>query len=73
MNILIVDDEPNILRTTSIALTIIAAEQSSGASVLDRVIDAPDAPAEDAAPAPDLGEDLLPPSNDDAPLLPSGN
>ena len=57
---------------TSIALTLIAADQSAGSSVLDRVTDAP-ATADDAAPAPSLGEDLLPPSSDEAPLVPSGN
>lgn len=57
---------------TSITLTLIAADQSAGASVLDRLGDAP-ASTGDTAPAPSLGEDLLPPSSDDAPLLPSGN
>ena len=56
---------------TSIALTLIAADQSAGASVLDRLGDAP-APA-DAPATPDLGDSLLPPSSDDAPLVPSGN
>ncbi len=55
---------------TSIALTIIAAEKSAGASVLDRLTDAP---ASAPAATPDLGENLLPPSSDDAPLVPSGN
>jgi preprotein translocase subunit SecG len=57
---------------TSIALTIIAAEQSAGISVIDRLGTAPvEAPA---ASTPDLGSDLLPPSpTDGAPLLPSGN
>lgn len=56
---------------TSIALTIIAAEKSAGASVVDRLGDAPavEAPASSAA---DLGTDLLPPSADDgAPLVPA--
>ena len=54
---------------TSIALTIIAAEQSAGASVVDRLTDTPG-----ATPAtPDLGDSLLPPSTDEAPLVPSGN
>ncbi len=57
--------------TTSIALTIIAADKSSGASVLDRLGDAP--AADTGTPSPDLGTDLLPPSADDAPLVPSGN
>jgi preprotein translocase subunit SecG len=60
---------------TSVALTIIAAENSAGASVIDRLQAAPvadTAPASDAAPA--LGTDLLPPSpTDGAPLVPSGN
>ncbi len=59
---------------TSIGLTIIAAEKSAGASVVDRLVDtAPvETPAEDAGTA--LGSDLLPPSAEgDAPLLPSGN
>jgi len=55
---------------TSIALTIIAAENSAGASVLDRITDAP-APE---APAPaDLGDNLLPPAPGTAePLVPAG-
>lgn len=57
---------------TSITLTIIAAKNSAGSSVLDRITDAPatqEVPAEDA---PALGEDLLPPSADDtAPLTPT--
>ena len=55
---------------TSMTLTIFAAQNSAGSSVLDRV---EDAPAEDSAPAPALpgGDDLLPPSQDDtAPLAP---
>ena len=55
---------------TSISLTIIAAQKSSGASVLDRVGGAP-AQSDDAA-TPDLGDSLLPPSSDDAPLVPTG-
>jgi len=54
---------------TSIALTIIAANNSASSSVLDRLGDVP--AAEGATP--DLGNDLLPPSEDDAPLVPSGN
>jgi len=53
---------------TSIGLTIIAADQSAGASVVDRIVDAP---AQGSA-TPDLGDSLLPPSSDDAPLVPSG-
>lgn len=55
---------------TSIALTIIAAEKSAGASVIDRLGAAP-AAVEDAI-SPDLGESLLPPAADDAPLVPAG-
>lgn len=57
---------------TSIALTIIAAEKSAGASVLDRVGDAPAAATQSDDPA-DLGEGLLPPAADSAPLVPSAN
>lgn len=59
---------------TSIALTIIAAEKSAGASVLDRLTDQPviEEPAAGGADS-GLGTDLLPPSADDgAPLVPSG-
>lgn len=55
---------------TSIALTIIAAEKSAGASVVDRLIDAP-AAAEQTT-TPDLGDNLLPPAASDAPLVPAG-
>ena len=56
---------------TSIALTLIAASNSSNSSVVDRI----DIPTEssDGAPLPDLGESLLPPSSDDAPLVPSAD
>lgn len=53
---------------TSIAMTIIAAEKSAGASVLDRLGDAPapvTAPLAPLAP----GSDLLPPT-DSGPLVP---
>jgi preprotein translocase subunit SecG len=58
---------------TSIALTIIAAENSAGSSVVDRITDAP--AADPASPAiPDLGEgSLLPPTDGAAePLVPAG-
>ena len=62
------------LFATSITLTIIAAQGSSGGSVLDRFSDRP--PASEA-PAPDLpqtGGDLLPPSpGDNAPLVPQAD
>lgn len=53
---------------TSIALTIIAAEKSAGSSVVDRITDAPVA---EAPATPDLGTDLLPPADGEAPLLPA--
>lgn len=55
---------------TSIALTIIAANNSAGASVLDRIGGLP--PVEEST-TPDLGDELLPPTDSDAPLVPSGN
>ena len=58
---------------TSIALTIIAAQNAAGSSVLDRIIDAP-APAVREPDQPISGEDLLPPSADDtAPLTPTAD
>ena len=57
---------------TSITLTIIAAQNSAGASVIDRLGDVP-LTDENGVATPDLGESLLPPSSDDAPLVPSGN
>lgn len=55
---------------TSIALTIIAADKSAGASVIDRLGDAPVAEDTDTS---GLGDSLLPPSSDDAPLVPSSD
>lgn len=56
---------------TSIALTLIAANNTAGSSVVDRLgVDS--VPAE-AGDVPDLGGSLLPPAADDAPLLPSGD
>jgi len=57
---------------TSIALTIIAAQNSADSSVLDR-LGAPaveDDAAPDETPTFPSGEDLLPPSVDGAPALP---
>ena len=57
---------------TSITLTILAAANTEGASVVDRVTDAP-APVEDVAPEESgtSGEELLPPAPvGDAPLVP---
>ena len=57
---------------TSITLTIIAAQNAAGSSVIDRI---QDAPAQAETPAlPDLGDSLLPPSADDnAPLVPQAD
>ncbi len=57
---------------TSLALTIIAARNASGTSVLDRITDAP-APA--TQPAPEATEDapLTPGVDADAPLTPSAD
>ncbi len=56
---------------TSISLTIIAAQKSSGGSVIDRLADAP-APAAAEVEAPTT--DLLPPAEgDNAPLVPSAD
>ncbi|PJI91233.1 preprotein translocase subunit SecG [Yoonia maricola] len=54
---------------TSIALTLIAASNTAGSSVVDQLgID----PGSDAPLLPDLGDSLLPPSlGDDDPLVPS--
>ncbi|MEL7212862.1 MAG: preprotein translocase subunit SecG [Pseudomonadota bacterium] len=59
---------------TSIALTIIAAQNSAGSSVVDRLGVQIDGGAdEETAPVPD-GESLLPPSaGDNAPLVPSAD
>ena len=59
--------------TTSIILTIIAAEKSAGSSVVDRLGTQPAAeePQDSTAPALPAGEDLLPPAEgDNAPLVP---
>ncbi|THD84601.1 preprotein translocase subunit SecG [Aliigemmobacter aestuarii] len=54
---------------TSITLTIIAAKNSAGSSVVDQI--GGEAPAPATAPvAPSLGTDLLPPSDPTAPLTP---
>jgi preprotein translocase subunit SecG len=59
---------------TSIMLTIIAAENSAGGSVVDRITDAPAAPATETPALPGLdGESLLPPAPGGAePLIPAG-
>ncbi|WIY23548.1 preprotein translocase subunit SecG [Parasedimentitalea psychrophila] len=63
--------------TTSITLTILAAQKSAGASVLDRTDAATVTESGDetpAAPTAPLGSDLLPPAEgDNAPLVPSAD
>lgn len=58
---------------TSLALTILAAQNSADTSVLDRLGTAPEAapqtPAQDNGALPS-GDELLPPSIDDGPLVP---
>jgi preprotein translocase subunit SecG len=51
---------------TSIALTVVAAKNSAGQSVLDRVTDVPAV----ETPALPSAEDLLPPATTDAPATP---
>ncbi|MDN5788242.1 preprotein translocase subunit SecG [Pseudorhodobacter sp.] len=52
---------------TSVTLTLLAAQKSSGASVIDQFGGtAPKAPVQEAP----LGKDLLPPTPSDAPLTP---
>ena len=61
------------LFATSLTLTIIAAQSSSGSSVLDRISDRPAAEQVDPT-LPDTGDSLLPPSaGDDAPLVPTAD
>ncbi|UXX84203.1 preprotein translocase subunit SecG [Roseovarius pelagicus] len=57
---------------TSMALTVIAARNAAGSSVLDRIVDSP-APSAAEEETPGLsGGSLLPPAaDDDAPLLPT--
>ncbi|MBS1303920.1 preprotein translocase subunit SecG [Loktanella sp. SALINAS62] len=57
---------------TSIALTIIAAENAAGSSVIDRLIDAPD-PVQSAPALPGDANGLLPPPVGDDALVPSGD
>ncbi|WP_170769367.1 preprotein translocase subunit SecG [Ruegeria lacuscaerulensis] len=59
---------------TSITLTIIAAQKSSGSSVIDRLgVPAP-ASTEESAPAVPSADDLLPPAQgDNAPLIPQAD
>lgn len=56
---------------TSMTLTILAAAKSDSVSVVDRLREAPAAPAETSLPALPDGADLLPPGPaTDAPLVP---
>jgi preprotein translocase subunit SecG len=55
---------------TSITLTLIAANNAAGTSVVDRL---GDAGAQGETTTPDLGGSLLPPTSGDDPLVPSGN
>ncbi|MCY3984115.1 MAG: preprotein translocase subunit SecG [Roseovarius sp.] len=62
------------LFATSLILTVIAAQNSSGASVLDRIVDSPAKVESDVSDLPDAGDGLLPPSADDnAPLTPTAD
>ena len=54
---------------TSLGLTIIAAQNSASSSVLDRITDTQVTEPEQESTLP-LGEDLLPPTAGDAPLVP---
>jgi preprotein translocase subunit SecG len=57
---------------TSITLTIFAAENASGSSVIDRLGVTPPAAEETGRPAIPSGDELLPPApGDDAPLVPT--
>ncbi|MEM6305094.1 MAG: preprotein translocase subunit SecG [Pseudomonadota bacterium] len=60
---------------TSITLTIIVAQQSAGASVIDRLSDVPAPRSQDATSSGEVdGESLLPPADDSsAPLVPSAD
>lgn len=52
---------------TSIAMTVIAAKNSAGTSVVDRIADAP---VQQTAPITPAADDLLPPSAVNAPITP---
>ncbi len=54
---------------TSMALTVVAARNSAGSSVIDRL--GAGAPAESGVPDLPDGESLLPPSAEDEPLAPA--
>lgn len=56
-----------IFLVNSVVLTVIAAQNAGGSSVVDILSDDP---ASDSAPALPSGESLLPPTTGDAPLTP---
>jgi preprotein translocase subunit SecG len=59
---------------TSITLTIIVAQQTAGASVIDRLRDAPVTQSDSNTPSVPAGDDLLPPSADsETPLVPAAD
>lgn len=58
---------------TSITLTIIAAQNAAGVSVLDRLTDAPPAPSQTVPALPADGSLLPPPAGDGAPLTPKAD
>ena len=58
---------------TSITLTIIAAQNAAGISVLDRLTDAPPPPARSAPGLPGVDSLLPPPAGDNAPLAPTAD
>lgn len=58
---------------TSITLTIIAAQNAAGVSVLDRLMDAPKPPSQSAPALPEDGSLLPPPAGDTAPLTPTAD
>lgn len=55
---------------TSISLTVIAAKNSAGSSVIDQIGGTKPDPVVPVLPAKPLGDDLLPPSATDAPATP---
>lgn len=55
---------------TSLTLTILAAQRTATGSILDRVGTGAPVAEEETAPGAPVGDDLLPPPADDAPLTP---
>ncbi len=58
---------------TSITMTIIAAQNASGSSVIDRLGVTPPAASDSITPELPEADSLLPPSSTDAPLVPSAD